>query len=88
MTNSVRQLLDRVDSDLKALLEELKDYSNDDLNRQPGPGKWSAFQVMHHLMRAEGLSVKYLKKKMSFNPTFKKAGLGEAWRKGLLYTYL
>ncbi len=70
-----------LDKKLNLLLEELKDYSDDQLNRKPDKGKWSVIQVMHHLLLAEKGSYQYLQKKLSYNPTLKKAGIASWSRK-------
>ncbi|HEY8234901.1 MAG TPA: DinB family protein [Vicinamibacteria bacterium] len=33
------------------------------LNRPPAPGKWSALQVLHHVVTAEALTLAYIRKK-------------------------
>ena len=43
------------------------------LNRSPAPGKWSALQVLHHVVTAEALTLGYIRKKMQAG-----ASLGEA----------
>jgi hypothetical protein len=44
------------------------------LNRSPGPGKWSALQVLHHVVTAEALTLGYIRKKMQAGPALEKAG--------------
>jgi len=63
--------LDKLDSDLKQLLENLKMYSADQLNRKPGPSVWSPLQILYHLYRSETLSLSYVKKKMHYNDQLK-----------------
>lgn len=77
-----------LNSDLSKLLEELKNYSEEDLNRPPKPGAWSALQVMHHLMLSEELGHQYIEKKLSFNPTLKNKGVMSSLRFRLLSLYL
>lgn len=72
--------LQAVNSLMEALYERLKTYNNEQLNRRPGPQQWSVLQVMHHLIQAETLSERYVRKKLSFNPELKPAGLAGALR--------
>ena len=44
------------------------------LNRPPAPGKWSALQVLHHVVTAEALTQLYVRKKMQAGATLEKAG--------------
>lgn len=48
------------------------------LNRQPAPGRWSVAQVIGHLLKAETLSVSYIRKKASDPSKLRSAGLKEA----------
>jgi len=80
--------IDELDSELRDLFESLKDYSDLQLNRRPANGKWSILQNMHHLILSEGYALKYLKKKLGFNPTLKNANLITFFRSGLLGIYM
>ncbi|MEO1515220.1 MAG: DinB family protein [Bacteroidota bacterium] len=88
MNEKHNNFLDQLDKDFAFLLEELKVYSDDQLNRKPSPEQWSVIQVMHHLMLSESLSLKYINKKLSFNPTLKKAGIKARMRLLLLKGYM
>lgn len=79
--NELDRLLDDLHSNLKNKPDEI-------LNRKPGPGRWSALQVMHHLLLAEKLSEGYVRKKLSFNTPVPKAGIAGAFRIFSLYFYL
>ena len=89
MNATFEKQFDRIDNKLTDLLEELKNYTHQELNRPPAPGKWSAMQTMHHLILAEGYALIYLQKKLSSNThLLKKAGI-KAWGRNLLLkTYL
>ncbi|MCB0598489.1 MAG: DinB family protein [Lewinellaceae bacterium] len=87
MTPSLDQRLKKMDRRLEGLLDQLSAYDNEALNRKPADGGWSALQVMHHLLLAEEGSVKYVKKKLSFNPELEPAGFSSAWRAFLLNFY-
>lgn len=88
MKAKTTQRLQKLTANLDELLRELSAYSDETLNTQPGPGKWSALQTMHHLLLAEGYAQRYVAKKLSFNPKLKKAGLTDRWRTFLLQLYL
>lgn len=88
MSPSLDQRLKQMDRDLQQLLGYLSAYDNETLNRRPADGGWSALQVMHHLMLAEEGSLRYVKKKLSFNPSLRKAGLASAFRQFMLRFYL
>ncbi|MEL6924187.1 MAG: DinB family protein [Bacteroidota bacterium] len=89
MTPDIEKQFDRIDSDLTALLEKLKDYSHADLNRAPAPGKWSPMQTMQHLILAEGYALQYLQKKLSSNRhLLKNAGIATWFRNVMLKSYM
>lgn len=88
MHSSFQPLLDTLERERLELADLLRFRSAEELNHAPGPGKWSAIQVMHHLIISEELSLGYLKKKTSFQSNFEKAGLKTSLRKGLLKIYL
>ncbi len=84
----LKQRLSTLDKKLNLLLEELKFYSDDQLNRKPSAGKWSVIQNMHHLLLVEQASQKYLEKKLSFNPTLKNVNLLTNMRMLVLWSFL
>ncbi len=88
MKQKVLQNLEQMNLYLEAIFEKLQPYPDEQLNQKPSKGEWSAMNVLHHLMRSERLSHGYIRKKLSFNPTLKKANLGTAWRSFLLNGYL
>ncbi|MCS7035964.1 MAG: DinB family protein [Saprospiraceae bacterium] len=72
----------------EALLRLMAPYDDERLNRAPAPGSWSAMQVAHHLILVESLALRYVQKKLSFQPELHKAGWRE-WRNLLvLQAYL
>ncbi|RMF20785.1 MAG: DinB family protein [Bacteroidetes bacterium] len=82
------KLLERLDAGLNDLLESLSGLTDEQINAPAPDGGWSIAQVMLHLMVAEELSVKYIRKKLSFNPKLEKAGLKAALRRLALIGYL
>jgi len=71
-----------------ALLDQLA--ANDDtiLNMTALDGGWSAIQTAHHLILTEELSLRYVQKKLSFQPKLEKAGPDSWLRSQLLALYL
>jgi len=80
--------LEELDNELTTLFESLKDFSDNQLNRQTSDGKWSILQNIHHLILSEGLSQKYIEKKLGFNPELKNSGLGNGFRAMILGFYM
>ncbi|MBK9337326.1 MAG: DinB family protein [Lewinellaceae bacterium] len=73
---------------VEALLNALASTSDAVLNQKPADGGWSAIQVLHHLIVSEELSLRYVQKKLGFEPTLEKAGLAEWLRARTLWFYL
>lgn len=88
MDSATQKTLDQIDKKLGKLLADLDQYTDDVLNQKPAPDVWSVLQVMEHLYRAESISLAYVKKKLSFKPKLKRAGLATAWRSFVLRLYL
>ncbi|NBC08058.1 MAG: hypothetical protein GVY26_12770 [Bacteroidetes bacterium] len=82
------QELDRIDQVLQAHLNRWGEYTDEQLNERPPDGGWSPLQVMHHLILAEGGSLGYVKKKLSFQPRLSKLGFGDRFRAFMLNFYL
>ena len=72
---NVQKKFDKLESDRKKLVQKLSIYSNDQLNKKNENGDWSPMQIIEHLIEAEAGSLKYMQKKLSFNPTLEKTGL-------------
>lgn len=86
MKQKAIQSIEKIDQQLNNLIDRLSKYDQDTLNTRM-PGRWSVLDNLQHLKRAERLSEAYVKKKLSFNPSLKKAGLGASWRSFLLNSY-
>ena len=81
--------LDALDQDLNRLLEGIREYSDDHLNRSPGEGKWSALQVMQHLMLAEKMSLQSVQYNLGRTPRELSAtGLISGFRSAALGLFL
>ncbi len=50
------------------------------LNRPPAPGKWSALQVLYHVITAEALTLGYVRKKMQAGAALPRAGVSSRLR--------
>ena len=54
----------KIEKQKRLLLDSLSKLSAEELNKLPSPGKWSASQIIAHLIVAEQLSINYMKKKI------------------------
>lgn len=54
----------KLEDEREKFFNELKNYDDDLLNKQPAPSKWSVAEVIAHLITAEEMSLKYLSKKI------------------------
>ena len=88
MTNSEITLkLNFLDQRISDLLFSLKAIPTEKLNTKPQENSWSVLQILHHLILTEEASLKYVKKKLSFNPKLNKASLSSKLRQKLLVTW-
>ena len=85
---SILQLIDRLDKKLEGLENQVSKYDHKALNRKPNDMIWSPLQVMHHLMISEKKSLQYVKKKLSYNPSLPKVGIGSFLRSQILYLFI
>ncbi len=85
MLKPILTKLDALDGDLEQLYQTLQAVDQERFNQAPHPDKWSAAQILNHVMRAEELSLKYCQKKLSFQPQLNKAGLGAGFRSALVH---
>jgi hypothetical protein len=58
-------LYQQLEKDRLTLLEEAAGFSAEAFVRKPAPDKWSASEIIQHLVQVERVSVLYLKKKLS-----------------------
>jgi DinB superfamily len=73
---------------VERLLNDLKQYDHDHLNRPAAHGGWSVIQNLYHLMLSESLSLAYVRKKMAHETQFEPGGFSAWWRGLLLKWYL
>ncbi len=79
---------ERYDAQVRQLFDTLAPYPDDQLNRKPAAGGWSAIQTLHHLILTEEVSLRYVHKKLSFGPVTEKVDFGTQWRSFWLSAYL
>ncbi len=80
--------MNKLDADLSALLKKLAPYSDEQLNAKPSKDVWSVLQCLQHLMLAEEQILKYIKKKLSFNPILEDTNFNVKLRRFLLVCFL
>jgi uncharacterized damage-inducible protein DinB len=84
MNRILKQDFDRIENQRKHLLSQLQDLSNEQFNRAPSAEKWSASQILSHLITAEKLSIGYIKKKIQGVENTDDSGLREELKMVLL----
>ncbi|NNF33458.1 MAG: DinB family protein [Saprospiraceae bacterium] len=87
MRKKLLTLFNTLEEERNSLFSILNDYNDESINQQPGPQKWSAQQVINHLILSEKHSVGYCQKKLSFNPDLKNAGIGSAIKAWTVINY-
>jgi hypothetical protein len=88
MNAKIDAKLQQLDAELEQLLKTLLKNPHEKLAQKPGPGRWSVYEVMQHLMLAEGGGYRYLSKKTLSMKLPARAGLGSWFRRTLTKTYL
>lgn len=88
MDAGISKRIKAMTEDYNDLISELEKYDDSILNKKPNPESWSVLQVIHHLMLSEDYALKYVKKKLSFNPKLKNTGLQTQFRVFLWDAYL
>ena len=86
MTENLIHKLDQLDLKLDQLALQLQGLPMDKLQQRPNVDRWSPMEILFHLFKSEGSSLAYLKKKLSFNPSFNKTSLREKFN-GLMVKY-
>lgn len=64
MAPALQKLMDEIEGQRQAVLASVAGLSDEQFNHSPGPGKWSAAEVLSHIITAERMSVAYLQKKI------------------------
>jgi DinB superfamily len=88
MNEKIEIQLRRLDADLESLLKALLRYPQERLAQKPGPGQWSPYEVMQHLMIAENGAFRYISKKTLDPSKLVSSNLASRFRGWLIKTYL
>ena len=73
--------LERLEASRARALSLLAPHDVAALNRSPAPGRWSALQVLHHVVESEAATLGYVRKKMQAGASLPPAGLGSRLRR-------
>ncbi len=71
----MESLVRRIEMQREWIGDYIRNINSDQLNASPAPGKWSALEIIRHLYLSEKLTLDYLKKKWSYSPRLKTAGI-------------
>ena len=74
MDPALARSLAHLEASRRRALEAVDGVPHAALNREPVPGKWSALQVLHHVVTAEALTLGYIRKKMQAGAALETAG--------------
>lgn len=74
MDPALARSLARLEASRRRALGAVDGVGHEVLNRAPAPGKWSALQVLQHVVTAEALTLGYVRKKMQAGAALEKAG--------------
>lgn len=66
---------ERLEASRARVLAGLAGFDSATLNRSPVPGRWSALQVLHHVVTAEALTASYVRKKAQAGGSLPRSGL-------------
>jgi uncharacterized damage-inducible protein DinB len=84
MHTKLQHLFEKIESQRRRVLDLLKNLPTEQLNQKPSPEKWSASEVLSHLISAERLSIGYIKKKIQGVEKISDTGLVEEAKMTLL----
>jgi hypothetical protein len=76
--------LERLEASRARALSLLALHDSPALNRAAGPGRWSALQVLHHVVESEAATLGYIRKKMQAGASLPRAGLGSHLRRAVV----
>ncbi len=80
MNSQIESLFSRIETERKNLFTNLRQYSDETINKKPSPEAWSVSEVINHLMASESASLKYLQKKTLDTSKADKTGIKNAWK--------
>ncbi|HLF35528.1 MAG TPA: DinB family protein [Cyclobacteriaceae bacterium] len=75
INKNIESLISRIETQREWVGDYIGNFNSDQLNTSPGPGRWSALEVIRHIYLSEKLTLDYLRKKWSFSPQLKPAGI-------------
>jgi hypothetical protein len=78
--SGLRARLDRLEAARARVLSLLEGRELAALDRPPGPGRWSALQVLHHVVEAEAGTLAYVRKKMQAGPALPRGAVSSRLR--------
>jgi hypothetical protein len=81
MSPDLARRLDALEASRSRALARLGPHDRAHLNRPPAPGRWSALQVLHHVVEVEAATVGYVRKKMQAGAGLPPAGLASRLRR-------
>ncbi len=64
MDAALQKLVDRIETQRSSILNQFRTLTAEQFNRVPAPGKWSAAEVLSHVIAAERISLAYIQKKI------------------------
>lgn len=76
MRPDIESRLERLEASRARALSLLAPHDVTVQNRAPAPGRWSALQVLHHVVESEAATLGYIRKKMQAGASLPTAGLG------------
>jgi hypothetical protein len=82
--SGLRARLDRLEAARERVLSLLEGRELAALDRPPGPGRWSALQVLHHVVEAEAGTLAYVRKKMQAGPALPRGAVSSRLRRAIL----
>lgn len=81
MSPDLGRRLERLEASRARALSLVAAHEAAALNRSPAPGRWSALQVLHHVVESEAATLGYVRKKMQAGTSLPPAGLGSRLRR-------
>ena len=84
MHPSIQPLFDQLEARRESILNSFHSFSNERFNQRPSKNKWSAAEILSHLLTAERLSVAYMQKKAQGISGLSRTGLWEEVKLAIL----
>lgn len=81
MTPDLARRFESLEASRTLALALLDPHDRKILNRAPAPGRWSAVQVLHHVVESEAATLGYVRKKMQAGASLPRAGLASRLRR-------